>query len=220
MKTAILIGATGLVGSNALQLLLADDRFEKVKVFARRSKGIIHPKLEEHLIDFDLPDQWKHLVTGDILFSALGTTLKKAGGKNSQYRVDFTYQYEFAKAASANGVPVYVLVSSSGANADSLVFYLKMKGELDREVKKLPFRHIHILQPGPLEGEREESRKSEETGIRITRFITNLGIFSAYKPIHGKIVAQAMINASFDTRAQYSVYKLLEVFRRAEDSTT
>jgi uncharacterized protein YbjT (DUF2867 family) len=216
MRSAIVIGATGLTGSHLTQILLKDDRFDKVKVFARRSPGIADPKLEEHLIDFDKPEEWKHLDTGDVLFSAIGTTLKKAGGKVAQYKVDFTYQYTFAKVASENRVPVYVLVSSAGANPDSIIFYTKMKGELEREIRKLPFSHIHIFQPGPLEGEREVERKTEQTGIKVMRFVTDLGIFSRYKPVHGKIVARAMVNASFDTQQPVKVYKLLEVFNRAE----
>ena len=216
MKTAILIGATGMTGSFTLQLLLKDERFSKVKIFTRRSTGISYPKLEEHVIDFDDIGSWKHLVTGDVLFSALGTTLKQAGGKVPQYKVDYTYQYNVAKAASEGGVPVYVLVSSVGANPDSMVFYSKMKGELERDIRKLPFQHIHILQPGPLEGPREKERNAEKIGINITRFITNLGILKGYKPIHGQIVAQAMINASFDTESPVKIYRLLEVFERAK----
>jgi uncharacterized protein YbjT (DUF2867 family) len=215
MKTAILIGATGMTGSFTLQHLLKDERFSKVKIFTRRSTGISNPKLEEHVIDFDNLESWKNLVTGDVLFSALGTTLKQAGGKVPQYKVDYTYQYNVAKAASDNGVPVYVLVSSVGANPDSMVFYSKMKGELERDIRKLPFQYIHILQPGPLEGPREKERKFEKIGISVTRFITNIGILKGYKPIHGQIVAQAMINASFDTQSPVKIYRLLEVFERA-----
>lgn len=216
MKTAILIGATGMTGSYVLQLLLKDDRFSRVKIFVRRTANLNHPKLEEHIIDFDNSDSWKHLVTGDVLFSALGTTLKQAGGKVPQYKVDYNYQYNFAKASSDNGVPVYVLVSSVGANPASGIFYSRMKGELERDIRKLSFRHIYILQPGPLEGPRERERKFEKIGIGFTRFITDLGIFKGYKPIHGKIVAQAMVNASFDTQSPVKVYRLLEVFKRAE----
>src|SRR5689334_5676279 len=98
-RTAMVIGATGLVGSHLVQLLLHDDRFAVVKIFARRSTGIQHPKLQERIIDFDHPERWKHLITGDVLFSALGTTLKTAGSKEAQYKIDHTYQFNVAKAA-------------------------------------------------------------------------------------------------------------------------
>ena len=92
--TAIVIGATGLVGSELVQQLLDDERFSLVKIFVRRSFGKQHPKLEEHIIDFDKIHEWGHLVSGDVLFSALGTTLKQAGGKEAQYRIDYNYQYD------------------------------------------------------------------------------------------------------------------------------
>ena len=109
-KVANIIGSTGLVGHQLLTQILDHPEFEKVRIFVRRASGISHPKLEEQIIDFDLPESWKHLVKGDVLFSTLGTTIKTAKTKENQYRVDFTYQYEFAKAASENGVPAYLLV--------------------------------------------------------------------------------------------------------------
>ena len=103
MKTAIVIGATGLVGSLVTQKLLEDNRYDKVKVFVRRSLNINNPKLEEHIVDFDNIELWKNNLSGDELYSVLGTTIKKAGSKEAQYKIDFTYQYEIAKAASENG---------------------------------------------------------------------------------------------------------------------
>ena len=139
MKTAVVIGATGLVGSELVALLLADSRFETVKVFVRRSTGRQHPKLEEHLVNFDAVETWKEQLTGDVLFSAMGTTLKQAGSKDAQYKIDYTYQYNVAKAAAENGVPQYVLISSAGASPKSRIFYSRMKGELEESVKKLTF---------------------------------------------------------------------------------
>jgi uncharacterized protein YbjT (DUF2867 family) len=214
-KTAIVIGATGLTGSHLLQLLFADDRFSRIKVFARRPVNQQHAKLEDHIIDFDKPAEWQHLVTGDVLFSALGTTIKQAGSEQAQYKVDHTYQYQFAEAAARNGVPVYVLVSSAMASPQSKIFYMRMKGELERDVKKLPFAHIHILQPGPLVGERKENRMGEKIGVSLIRFLNKLGIAQKQKPIHGKILAQAMINVSFKKANQLNVYTLLDVFKQA-----
>ena len=118
-KIANVIGATGLVGEQLVLQLLEHPEFEKVVVFGRRKSGLNHSKLVEELIDFDRPESWAALVKGDILFSTLGTTIKTAKTKENQYRVDFTYQYEFAKTASQNGIPVYVLVSSLGADSKS-----------------------------------------------------------------------------------------------------
>ena len=214
--TAIVIGATGLVGSSLVQLLLEDDRFLAVKVLVRRSTGIRHLKLQEHIINFDHPAQWKHLVKGDVLFSALGTTLKSAGSKEAQYKIDHTYQFNVAKAASENSVPVYVLVSAAMANEHSKIFYTRMKGELERDIRNLPFDYIHIIQPGMLVGNRKENRPFEKIGTPVLQFLNKLGIAKKQKPIHVSIVAQAMINVSFKKENHVNTYSLLEVFEQAK----
>ena len=215
-RIAIVIGATGLVGSALVQQLLEDDRFGLVRVLGRRITGSTDPKLEEHKINFDMPGEWKHLVKGDVLFSALGTTLKQAGSKQAQYKVDHGYQYEVAKAASENGVPVYVLVSSAMADEGSSLFYTRMKGELERDIRQLSFPHIHILQPGMLKGDRKESRPGERIGISVVEFLNKLGIAKKQKPIDVSIVAKAMINVSFSKEIT-KTYALLDVFRLAEE---
>lgn len=215
-RTAIVIGATGLVGSHLVQLLLNDNRFTGIKIFARRSTGINHAKLEEYIIDFDHPDQWKHLVTGDVLFSSLGTTLKTAGSKEAQYKIDHTYQFNVAKAAADNHVPVYVLISAAMASEHSRIFYSRMKGELERDIKELPFEYIHIIQPGMLIGERKENRPFEKIATPFILFLNKLGIAKKQKPIHASIVAQAMINVSFKRQKHIDTYSLLEVFEQAK----
>jgi uncharacterized protein YbjT (DUF2867 family) len=216
MKAAIVIGATGLVGKQLVKQLLDDQQFEKVVVFVRRSTGIPNNKLEEHLIDFDKPEEWKYLVKGDVLFSALGTTLKQAGSKEAQYKIDYNYQYNFAKAAAENKVPVYVLVSSAGADIASRIFYSRMKGELERDIKKLPFSAIHILQPSLLVGKREKERTGEKVGFVLLNALNKFGLFKKYKPISGGLVARAMINASLSVNSGIDIYTLDEVFALAK----
>ena len=213
--TALVIGATGLVGNELVHQLLDDDRFGTVLIFVRRSTGIQHVKLKEYLVNFDHPGEWKHLVKGDVLFSALGTTIKKAGSKEGQYKIDHNYQYHFAKAAAENQVPVYVLVSSAMASERSRMFYTRMKGELERDVKLLPFQHIHIMQPGMLEGDRKEKRTGEIIGLFVLKLINKLGIALKQKPVPASVVAKAMINVSFKKDKRVSIYALTEVFRAA-----
>src|SRR2546423_1011567 len=215
-RIAIVIGATGLVGSSLVKQLLNDDRFSTIRVLARRGSGIQHPKLEEHLINFDNPAEWQQLVKGDVLFSALGTTIKKAGSQQEQYKIDHDYQYNVAKAAADNGVPVYVLVSAAMASEKSMIFYSRMKGELERDSKQLPFQYIHILQPGILTGDRKENRSGEKISIALIRFLNRLGIARRQKPIDASIVARAMINVSFKSGNKINVYALLQVFKEAE----
>jgi uncharacterized protein YbjT (DUF2867 family) len=216
MKTALVIGATGLVGTQLVQQLLADDRFSKVIVFGRRSLGIAEAKLEEHLINFDKPEDWQHLVKGDVFFSTLGTTLKQAGGQNEQYKVDYHYQYKFAEAAARNGIPAYVLVSSSGAKPDSLIFYSRMKGALEEAVKKLDFKSISIIQPGLLHGDRKEERFGEEAAYKVMHFLDKVGIAGKYKPYEDSVVARAMINAGIAAEPGVHTYTLDQVFALAE----
>lgn len=121
-RTALVIGATGLVGNQLVEQLLANDQFSAVVIFVRRTTGLQHNKLREHIISFEQPESWDHLVKGDVLFSALGTTLKQAGSKETQFKVDFTYQYQFAEVAATNGIATYVLVSSAGANEKASFF--------------------------------------------------------------------------------------------------
>jgi len=215
-KTALVIGATGMVGTQLVQLLLKDNRFEKVILFVRRNSKINHQKVTEHIIEFDRPESWQHLVVGDVLFSALGTTISKAGTKQKQHEIDFTYQHSFAKAAATNGVNTYVLISSAGANPDSNIFYSRMKGELEEAVKKLSFPFIHIIRPGLLTGDRNEFRLGERLAAPILSLLKHIPPLKKFRPIHAEVVARAMVNASFIQKENLNYYTLGEVFELSE----
>lgn len=215
MKTAIVIGATGLTGAQLVNQLLKDSRFEKIKVFVRKTTGIVHQKLQEHIVDFNKPETFKDLVRGDVLYSAMGTTLKSAGSKEAQYVVDYTYQYNMAKMAATNGVSALVLVSSAGANTSSSIFYSRIKGELERDVQLLQFKSIHIFRPGMLAGPRKEHRGGEKIGIAVMNLVSKIPGLGALKPILGAQVAQAMINATFKHDVGIYTYSLGEVFKLA-----
>lgn len=194
-KVANVIGASGLVGNQIINQLLFHSEFDKIRIFVRRKTRFIHPHLEERIIDFDRPEEWRHLVQGDVLFSTLGTTIKTVKTKENQYRVDFTYQYEFAKAASENGVSSYVLVSSMGASPRSAFFYSRMKGELEEAVKKLNFKKIIIFRPSILRGNRTERRLGEKIALILSRIFTRV-IFRKYKPTPVHLLASKMISLS------------------------
>ncbi|MBL6873743.1 MAG: NAD(P)H-binding protein [Flavobacteriales bacterium] len=191
---ALVLGGTGSCGQEIVKLLLNDSHFTKVSIFVRRKVDLEHEKLNIHLINFSRLNEYKDLVNGDILFSALGTTKRDAGSKEKQFLVDYTYQYEFAKMASDNGVFHYSLVSSLGANKNSLFFYPKIKGELEESVKLLPFNTIQIFQPPSLIRHTELMRAAEKVSVKFFNRLTSFGVLKILKPLHVKDLSIKMIN--------------------------
>lgn len=192
---AIVLGATGATGRELLDNLLKDNRFSQVTIFVRRDLGINNPKLTQYIIDFDNENEWKHLVQGDVLFSCLGTTLKAAGSKEAQWKIDYDYQFSFAKIAKENGVEQYILISSMGADAKSSIFYYKMKGELEEAAKVLSFKRLVIVRPPILE-RKNSDRKGEIIGVKIIHFLNKLGLFTSQKPLKTEFLAKTMIKLS------------------------
>ncbi len=212
---ALVIGATGATGKDLVKKLLKDGDFEEVHAFGRRPLEIDNDKLKSHVVDFENPDSWKDLVKGDVAFSCMGTTLKDAGSKEAQRKVDFDYQYNFAKAARENNVEDYILVSSYGANPNSKIFYSRMKGELEQEVKNLHFEKMTIFQPGMLD-RKESERTGEVLGGKIIKFANKLGVLENQKPLPTDVLAQAMINSSKIKSNGYSKIKLGNIFSFAK----
>ena len=198
----LVLGASGATGRQLLQLLLDDSNFNQVSIFVRTEPKISDKKLTIHKIDFAKLEEYKDLIEGDILFSALGTTKKEAGGKKEQYLVDYTYQYEFAKMASDNGVTNYSLVSSKGANSNSSFFYPKIKGELEESVKKLNFKKIDIFQPPMLIRQPDLMRSGEKSGIKFLNAVNKIGILKSQKPLNVKDLALKMIKEALNIREE------------------
>lgn len=189
---AIVIGATGATGKNLVQQLLKNEKFSEVTIFVRRKIEIEHPKLKINIINFESYEEWKDLVKGDVLFSCLGTTIKIAGTKEAQWRIDHDYQLQFAKAASQNNVKNYILISSSYAHADSKIFYSQLKGKLEEEIKKLKFKKIFILRPSILI-RKNSDRIGEKMGVILIKICNLLGFFKDKKPISVNLLAKALI---------------------------
>tara|TARA_Y100000385_G_scaffold198409_1_gene205407 strand:- start:4436 stop:5089 length:654 start_codon:yes stop_codon:yes gene_type:complete len=205
---AIVIGATGATGQELVRLLLNDSNYRHLSVFVREKIDLKHNKLTVHKIDFSKLNDIENLVVGDILFSALGTTKKKAGDKNKQFLVDFTYQFEFANMASENGVKYYSLVSSIGADEKSFFFYPKIKGQLEEAVKNLSFKKIQIFQPPSLIRQSELMRAGEKTSLKFLNIINRLGLLKSLKPIHVNYLAKKMIaEAQLKQLNRITIYK-------------
>lgn len=189
-KSALLLGATGLVGSHLLQQLLESPHYARVVAFTRRPMEMQHPKLHQEILDFDHPDLSK--IKGDDLYCALGTTLAKAGSKEAQYRIDCTYPFEIGQIARQNGTRQYLLVSSVGADAKSSNFYLRTKGDLEEKIRGLDFEHFVSARPSFLMGERKEFRLGEKIGIVLAKIFASL-IPRRYRGIEAAKVARALI---------------------------
>ena len=214
--TANVIGATGLVGKQLLEQLLGHPAFKEVRIFVRRAPEIKHPKLSCHMVDFGDIKSWAPKLNGDVLFSALGTTLKQAGSKEKEYEVDFTFNINIAKAAYKNGIKQYTLVSSIGANSKSKLFYTRMKGELDDAVSKIGFTNLSILRPSSLTGDRGKKRIAEIISIPIANFATKF-VLKDYRPISDQTVAKAMINTILKSNLNRSIWEGMEVFSLANE---
>lgn len=211
MKTAIVLGASGLVGTELVHQLLISTEFDRVKIFVRRTLGINNPKLEEHVIDFENLADWKHDLVGDTLFSCMGTTLKTAGSKEKQYQVDYTYPFQCIDAAIQNGTKQILLVSSIGAKASSSNFYLRMKGELEEAIKKLNPSNFIVFRPSILDGNRVESRPAEYLALKIMRILGKLPFLKKYAPTLVRDLAASMIRLALKDKEGVKVVESLEI---------
>lgn len=215
MKKAILIGATGLIGKALIGQLTNDTDYSEILLIARKKIENLPAKFKLIQVNFDEIEKYKSEITGDVLFSTLGTTLKTAGSKEAQYKIDFDYQFNVAKIASDNGVKNLVLLSSAGANSKSSIFYSRMKGELDEAVQNLKFDHVSIIRPSMLVGKRGEFRLSEKIVTPLAYIVNIIPFARKYRPIKDSIVARAMINAVKANESSYRIYELGGVFELA-----
>jgi uncharacterized protein YbjT (DUF2867 family) len=197
-KSALLVGASGLVGGHCLDFLLADPAYDQVLVFVRKPLSRRHAKLMQHVIDFEQLQQHMNLMRVNEVFCCLGTTIKKAGSQPAFRRVDFEYPFEIAKLAAQNGVEQFLLVTSIGANSRSAIFYSRVKGEVEAAIRSLPFRAIHIFRPSILLGSRAEIRLGEKIGQMVMSVLAFLfiGALRKYRPIAASAVAAAMLKVA------------------------
>jgi uncharacterized protein YbjT (DUF2867 family) len=193
-RSALLLGATGLVGSQCLDLLLGDDTYSTVRVLARRPLARNHPRLDFHRVDFDRLDDHAPLFRVDDLFCALGTTIAVAGSEAAFRRVDLEYPVRAAELAAEGGAQQLLVVSALGADPTSRIFYNRVKGEMEAAVKRLPYRAVWILRPSLLLGERTEKR-GERIAAALARPLTPLmaGPLRRYRPVEARDVARAML---------------------------
>jgi len=198
MKTALLFGSSGLVGGHLLNQLIKDTNYSKIKLFVRSDPKISNPKVEVIKTDFNNLENHKEDIKGDNCFFCIGTTKQNSPDKSEYRRVELEVPKQIAQIAKSNLVNSFVFVSSGYADPKSSGDYLKFKGEVEEELKKLNFPKLGIMRPSFLLGDRKEKRTSETIGIFVFNLISPLllGPLKKMKPIHSATVAKAMISSA------------------------
>jgi uncharacterized protein YbjT (DUF2867 family) len=217
-KTALIIGATGLVGEVCLTLLLENKAYEKVIALTRKPLNISNPKLTNHVVDFDNLEVSKALIKADDVFCAMGTTIGKAGSKEAFRKVDFDYPHKIAETALWNGAQKFILVSSAGADANSSIFYSKVKGELENAVSEMKYKSVIILRPSILLGNRKELRRGEAIGQMFAAKFSFLfaGPLAKYRGTPASYVAEAMIKTALVETPKLTILENLDIFKVVE----
>lgn len=197
-RKAVLIGASGLIGSNLTRLLIENTEYTEVVLIVRKPLPLNSPKVKQEVVNFDDPESYAEYLTGDVIFSCLGTTRKKTPDAADYRKVDLTYPLQAANAGLRNGVKQFHIVSSLGANSRSSSSYLKLKGELEDELRKLHFKSLHIYQPSYIIGDRAEKRTDDSIMKPIMRILDPLffGPLKKYKSIEARDIASAMLKQS------------------------
>jgi uncharacterized protein YbjT (DUF2867 family) len=195
VKTALLFGASGLVGSHVLSQLISNNNYSKIKLFVRSSIDISDPKIEIIQTDFNNLENHREDIKGDDCFFCIGTTKQNSPDKNEYRRVELEVPKQIAQIAKSNLVNSFVFVSSGYADPKSSGDYLKFKGEVEEELKRLNFPKLGIVRPSFLLGDRKEKRIGEKIGIFVFKLFSPLflGPLKKMKPIHSAIVAKGMI---------------------------
>tara|TARA_B100000674_G_scaffold440455_1_gene403373 strand:+ start:425 stop:1081 length:657 start_codon:yes stop_codon:yes gene_type:complete len=212
VKTAIIFGSTGLVGSSLLNQLINNSNYSKIKIFVRSSPDITNPKVEIINTDFYNLEKNKNLIIGDDCFFCIGTTKMKSPDKNDYRKVELDLPKQIAQICKSNYVKTFIFISSGFADPNNSGDYLKFKGLVEEEIKSLNFEKIGILRPSFLLGNRKENRIGEKIGIFIFKLLSPLfvGPIKKMKPIHSEIVARSMIKIA-NSDLQKTVYESNEI---------
>jgi uncharacterized protein YbjT (DUF2867 family) len=193
-RKALIIGATGLIGSELVNLVSQSDYYQKIYVLVRRETGLGTDKIEEILVNFDDLEESLKSIQADDVYNCLGTTMKNAGSKEEFYKVDFSYPIEIARMMRKKGSDTFLNVSALGANKSSLIFYNRVKGELEEALQETGFDSLVIFRPSLLLGNRNEKRFGEDMAKKTYKILDKIfiGPLKKYSGIEGQTVAHAM----------------------------
>ena len=195
MKTALIFGSSGLIGNQLVKIILQNNNYDRIKLFVRSVPEFIDSKIEIIQTDFFNLEKHKNTIIGDDCFFCIGTTHRDSPDKNEYRRIEYDIPVNVAKIAVLNAIESFVYVSSMGANPNSSGTYLKNKGQVEEELKKLNFTKLVIIRPSILLGNRKTFRLGERIGIFVMKALSIffLGSLKKYKPIKVEDVANAMI---------------------------
>ncbi|MEH7081835.1 oxidoreductase [Neobacillus drentensis] len=193
-KTALILGATGLVGNELVKILIQQKNYEKIHLLVRRPMVSHDPLCEVHVVDFEQLHTYRELFQVTDVFCCLGTTIKKAKSKEAFRKVDYEYPVEAAKIAKRSEVEKFLIITAMGSNAKSSIFYNRVKGEVEESLDNLSLPSVHIFRPSLLLGDRKEFRFGEKIAAKTSAIINVLmvGPLRTYKAIEAKNVATAM----------------------------
>jgi uncharacterized protein YbjT (DUF2867 family) len=197
-KTALVIGATGLTGSELIHLLIKDTDYTTVKIFGRRKTGFSHPKIEEYVTDLFNPISYENDFTGDVAFCCIGTTAKKTPNKDLYRKIDFGIPVALAELCKKNNVSHFIAISALGANKSSSVFYNRTKGEMEETLLATSLKRLNILRPSLIVGNRQEFRLGEKIASHVMGVaqLFMIGSLKKYRPIEASVIAGAMLHLS------------------------
>ena len=204
----IIAGASGLIGSNLLQITLAEPNYDEVLILVRKELPLSNPKLKQLIVDFEQPGTYSAAITGHALFCCLGSTKKKTPNLNDYRKIDHDYPLLLAQMALQNGVAQYHVVSSIGADPKSSFYYTKIKGDMEKDIKSAGLKNLHIYEPATLTGNRNEHRPLENMMVPIIKIFDPLliGPLKKYRTIPAKTVALAMYNQSLKKEDGLFIY--------------
>lgn len=206
---AVLAGASGSIGNSLMTALLNDDNYTEVLILVRKKLNIKHPKLIQLVVDFDRLSDYAAEIKGKVVFCCLGTTKSQTPDLELYRRIDYQYPLDLAWIAQTNGAESYHLVSALGANKNSSIFYTKTKGELESDLKAVPFKSIFIYRPSLLDGKRAQKRFGEGVMNAMMHLINPLltGSWKKYRSIKVGVVAKAMLRQSLEDKKGVFIYQ-------------
>lgn|SRR5690606_35016118 len=209
-KTVIILGATGLTGDSLLHQLLEDERYSRIVLFSRKPTGMQHPKLHEYLVDLFELSKYQSVFKADHVFCCIGTTMAKTPNKETYKAIDYGIPVSAAQLCKQNNIPVFIVISSMGANQKSKLFYSRTKGLMEQEVLKYGIKNTYILQPSLIEGDRKEKRTGEWIFKQLSKAMPFLkvGPLKKYQPVSADHIARAMVHLANDGHKEVRIDNL------------